>query len=501
MRFYVKSEEARAGSARASCRIKLGVDAAGLQIDRFYALVGPPRSPRAIVTRHQSDRSIPRTQILAERALATLNHYLHIEAVSGVVLLFAAALAFAWANSPAASSYDSLWHVPVSLGFGDFRFTESLHYYVNDVLMTVFFLVVGMEIRREIHEGALASLRLAALPLAAALGGIVAPALIYLSLNMDGAQSEGWAIPTATDIAFAVGVLALLGRSIPGNVRVFLLALAIIDDIVAVLVIAAFYSDGINYAGLLVAGAGILMVLALQRIGVGSAHIYVLPGAVLWIGLLWSGAHPTLAGVVLGLMTPAVSRPMRERPLDVASRAVTALHAHTTSTGIGSESVEHSLKQLRQAQREVLPPVTRVQMALHPWVAFGIMPLFALANAGVSLNGINLTVEGSQTVIIGIFLALVLGKPLGILVASWVTVRLGWCRLPDAVTWPSIFLVGLLAGIGFTMSIFIATLAFDNPSLLAAAKLGVLLASLAAGIVGLTWGWIYSRSERARTQT
>src|SRR5690606_38254918 len=229
----------------------------------------------------QQPVDLPTAQRLAERAFTTLESFLHIEAVSGIVLLVVAAIALIWANSPAAESYEALWHTPLALTLGNLEFSESLHFWINDGLMTIFFLVVGMEIRREIHEGALSSARQAALPLAAAIGGVGIPALIYLCFNSDPLRISGWAVPTATDIAFAVGILALLGRSIPGNVRVFLLALAIIDDIVAVLIIAFFYSDGLDISGFMVAGCGVLLVLGLQAIGVGSAFIYVVPGIIM----------------------------------------------------------------------------------------------------------------------------------------------------------------------------------------------------------------------------
>ena len=448
------------------------------------------------MTRHPLRQTLPRAQLLAERAFSTLERFLHIEAVSGTVLMLAAAIALIWANSPAAASYHALWHTPISIGLGSHVFSQSLHFWINDALMAVFFLVVGMEIRREIHEGALASLQLATLPLAAALGGVVVPALIYVALNTDATTLRGWAVPTATDIAFAIGVLALLGRSIPGNVRVLLLALAIIDDIVAVLIIAIFYSGGLDFSGLLVCGLGLLMVLGLQQIGTGSAWAYVLPGAVLWLGLLQTGVHPTLAGVVLGLMTPVLPGRLREQPLDMATRALGELN---TGSGGSPHELAGPLKQLRHAQREVLPPVIRVQMALHPWVAFGVMPLFALANAGVTIDGVDLSLGGAQTVTLGVVLALVLGKPLGVVAASWLAVRLGWCRLPPGVSWSSVFLVGLLAGIGFTMSIFIATLAFDDANLLNAAKLGVLLASLVAAVLGLSWGFLQAAHARRNT--
>nr|WP_315184219.1 Na+/H+ antiporter NhaA [uncultured Albidiferax sp.] len=447
--------------------------------------------------RQELHRTPHAAQRVAQRAFATLDRFLHIEAASGVVLLIAAAIALVWANSPLADSYHALWHTPVSIGVGHFEFSQTLHFWINDGLMAIFFLVVGMEIRREIHEGALSSLRQAALPLAAAIGGVVVPALVYLALNPQPIRQDGWAVPTATDIAFAVGILALLGRSIPGNVRVFLLALAIIDDIVAVLVIALFYSGGLDYSGFAVAALGILMVLGLQQMGIGSAYAYVVPGAIVWIGLLMTGAHPTLAGVVLGLMTPVRPPRTRESPLHVASRVVNDLLDREAQDAKNADSLAYPLHELRLAQRDILPPVTRVQMALHPWVAFAIMPLFALANAGVGLGGVDLSAEGPQWVMLGVALALALGKPLGVVSLGWLMVRLGWCQLPPGVSWGGICLAGLLAGVGFTMSIFIAMLAFADPNLLGAAKLGVLLGSLVAALLGLGWGVVYARRLRA----
>ncbi|KAF1051159.1 MAG: Na(+)/H(+) antiporter NhaA [Stenotrophomonas maltophilia] len=439
-------------------------------------------------------RAIPHTQRLAQRAFAALERFLHIEAVSGIVLLIAAIIALVWANSPFADSYEALWHAPISFGIGHWSFSQSLHFWINDGLMTVFFLVVGMEIRREIHEGALASLQQALLPVVAAIGGVAVPALIYLALNADPSRAHGWAVPTATDIAFAVGVLALLGRSIPGNVRVFLLALAIIDDIIAVLIIAFFYAGGLDYSGFIVAGIGILMVLGLQRLGIGSAFAYLLPGAVTWCGLLMTGAHPTLAGVILGLLTPVRPMPLREHPLELVARLTQELLGRADRE---QGELAHPLKHLRQAQRELLPPVVRVQTALHPWVSYGIMPLFALANAGVALGGVDLGAHGPHWVLTGVALALVLGKPLGVISVTWAMVRLGGLRLPDGVSWGGVCLIGLLAGIGFTMAIFIAMLAFNDAELLAAAKLGVLLGSVVSAVLGLAWGLVYARRQRA----
>lgn len=430
-----------------------------------------------------SPRPLPRAQALTEKAFAAFERFLHIEASSGIVLLLAATLALAWANSPGAHDYHALWEWPVTLGLGGFIDVHSLHFWINDGLMTVFFLVVGLEIRREIHAGSLSNLRQALLPMVAAVGAVAVPALIYVGFNADPARHHGWAVPTATDIAFAVGVLALLGRSLPGSVRMFLLTLAVIDDVIAVLIIAVFYSGGLDWSGFLVVGLGVLMVLGMQSLGIGAAFAYVFPGAVVWLGFLMTGAHPTLAGVVLGLLTPVVPRAMREAPRETMARAAERL-------ADGDVVPSHlPLRQWRMAERELLPPATRLIDALHPWVAFGIMPLFALANAGVSLQGTDLAEGGSHWVMAGVAVALVLGKPVGVFATTWLLVKLRLCRLPAGMDWSGTLLVGLLAGIGFTMSIFIAMLAFHDPNQMAAAKLGVLLGSLVAAVLGLGWGW------------
>jgi NhaA family Na+:H+ antiporter len=417
-------------------------------------MVGPPRGIRAPMNDQLPGTDLSKSRPLVDRALATIQHFLHVEAISGIVLLAAAAAALLWANSPFAHSYHDLWNLPIPLRVGELAFVRPLHFWINDALMTVFFLVVGMEIRREIHEGALSRLDQAILPVLAAFGGVAVPALIYLAFTAASGHDQGWAIPTATDIAFAVGVLALLGKSIPGNVRVFLLALAIIDDIIAVLIIALFYTSGLDLNGFGVAALGVLLALGFQRLGLGSAHAYIVPAFIVWAGFLTAGVHPTLAGVALGLITP-----------------------------------------VRSPRPEIEPPVIRVETALHPWVAYGIMPLFALANAGVSFTGMELA-GGVQFVTLGVALALCLGKPVGVIGATWLAVRTGRCRLAPDVSWGGVCLIGLLAGIGFTMSIFIAMLAFSDDKLLDAAKLGVLLGSLISVTLGLGWGAEYAQRRR-----
>ena len=434
---------------------------------------------------------IPPLHRVTMKASSAFARMLHIEAMSGIVLLIAAAIALIWANSPWAASYFATWHAPLALTLGPWTWSTDLHFFVNDVLMTIFFLVVGMEIRREMYNGALADVRQALLPIIAALGGVVVPALIYVALARGDAQLlNGWAIPTATDIAFAVGVLALLGKSIPGPLRIFLLALAIIDDIVAVLIIAFFYSGGLDYSGFGIALVGLVLVLLFNRMGVAAAWAYVVPGAILWLGLLHTGAHPTLAGVVLGLMTPVAMRPAQRHHLDVAEQALTRIRSHAQRGQFEVDVLHHELRIATTAQRDLLPPVFRLPAMLHPWVAFGVMPIFALANAGVQFGGMDLAATGPHTVFWGVLLALVLGKPLGVFLATFLAVKSGVSPLPGGINWRGVLLVGVLAGIGFTMAIFVGGLAFSDAALLSAAKLGILAASATAAIVGLVYGFI-----------
>jgi NhaA family Na+:H+ antiporter len=432
------------------------------------------------------------------RIFTALERFLHVEAAGGIVLLIAAAFALAWANSSWAHSYEALWHAPVTLGVGAFISTQSLHFWINDGLMTIFFLVVGLEIRREIHEGALSNLRLAAVPLIAASGGVIVPALIYSAFNLDPLTHRGWAVPTATDIAFAVGILALLGKRVPPVVRVLLLALAIIDDIAAILVIAFFYSSGVKLAGLGIVVIGMLGVLLFQRMAVRSAFAYLIPGAVVWGGLLYAGVHPTLAGVALGLMTPVVPLAGRDDPFQIASRALEDFHSRAETSNGGVHDLVQPVQALGRAQQQLIAPVLSVQATLHPWVAYGIMPLFALANAGVSLQGVSFADASSITVGLGIVVGLVVGKPVGIVLLTLLAARVGLCVLPVGINARSLLVVGCLAGIGFTMSIFISNLAFTDAALLGAAKLAVLAASLIAGVIGLVLGSAIFKPSRDR---
>jgi NhaA family Na+:H+ antiporter len=420
-----------------------------------------------------------------------LEQFLKIQAASGIVLLVCAVVAMVWANSPWQASYFALWHTHVQLSFGPIHFERDLHFVINDILMVLFFFVVGLEIRREIHQGELSELRRASLPAAAALGGMVVPALIYVSLNRGTPGAGGWGVPMATDIAFAVGILALLGKRVPAALRVLLLALAIIDDIGAILVIAIFYSSGGDYVGgLSVVGAGVLGVVLLQRIGVRSPWAYTIPGFVVWLGFLDAGVHPTIAGVLLGLMAPVRSWFGETGFIEEAEAALDEFRSTAARSDHDEHELVHALDRIKKARTEALPPVVRLEEALNPWVAFGIMPLFALANAGVTLGSVDVGAAGAGAIAMGVVVGLALGKPLGIVGCSFLAVASGLSKLPHGVDFRGLTVVGLLGGIGFTMALFIGQLAFTDAGSLGIAKLAVLVASAVAGILGLILGWL-----------
>jgi NhaA family Na+:H+ antiporter len=420
----------------------------------------------------------------ARRARRPLDRFLHVEAASGIVLLAATAVALAWANSPWAGSHAWFWHTPIGVRIGAFAFERSLEWFVNDALMVIFFFVVGMEIRRELHHGELSEWRRAALPAAAALGGMLAPAAFYLAVAGAPATRSGWGVPMATDIAFAVGLLTLLGKRVPAALRVLLLALAILDDLGAILVIALFYSTGVEAAGLLLAGAGLAGVFVLQWVGVRAKLAYIAPGLLIWAGIYAAHIHPTIAGVIIGFATPVRAWLGPEGFLAGVQRELVELRSQAGA--ISSHDLFVSLQRVAVARREAVSPADGLIELLHPWVAFGIMPVFALANAGVSLELGSL--GEARVVAVAVMLGLVVGKPIGILLATWLALRLGIARLPNGIGLPHLAVLGMVAGVGFTMALFVAQLAFADPRLLAAAKIGVLGGSLAAGLMGLLAG-------------
>lgn len=410
--------------------------------------------------------------------------FFRTEAAGGLLLLGAALFAVLWANSPWADAYARLFSLRIFVGAGSLSLSKPLLLWINDGLMALFFFVVGLEIKREILVGELASLRQALLPMAGAAGGMAVPAVLYAVFNVGKEGALGWGIPMATDIAFALGVLALLGDRVPASLKVFLAALAIVDDLGAVLVIAFFYGEGVQ-TPFLFAGVGLLAFLVLlSRAGVQRIGPYGLTGLAVWALFLKSGVHPTVAGVLVALVIPARVAVQGPLFMDRARRFI-AEFASEMGGGILLTPRQHeAVVGLTEAAREASSPLQRLEHALHPWVTFGVMPVFALANAGVALgSGGSAGVVGP--VAMGTAAGLLLGKPLGIMAGVYVVVRSGLGRLPEGTGWRSFAGVGCLAGIGFTMALFIATLAFGEGPLLAQAKTAILAASALSGGAGV----------------
>jgi len=412
------------------------------------------------------------------RLTRPLERFLHVEAASGVVLVVCAVAALVLANSPWSESYLAFWKTPMGFWVGGFELRHSLQHWVNDGLMAVFFFVIGLEVKREISLGELESPRRAALPVAAAVGGMAAPAAMYLWLQGDGPARSGWAIPMATDIAFVVGCMALLGPRIPRGLRVFLLALAIADDIGAVLAIAIAYTDTIDGTALGLGAAGIVGIALLARLGVRSLLVYTLLGAAVWLAFHESGVHATIAGVILGLQTPARSYLERSGLGRFLERTGELLRGEDEGA-TGAHRVAR-VRELRRATRESVSPLEYIETVLHPWVGFVIMPVFALANAGVPFRASDL----GDPVALAVMAGLVAGKPVGIVGAALLAVRLRLSSLPEGVTWGAVVGASFLAGIGFTMALFISGLALEGEQL-NAAKVGVFAASVVAAVLGM----------------
>lgn len=378
-------------------------------------------------------------------ATATSNDgtsFLSKETLGGMLLMVGAAAALLISNSPLYEGYKAFLDIPVSVSVSAFNIDKPLLLWVNDGLMAVFFFLVGLEIKREVLEGKLSSADRASLPLVAAIGGMAIPAAVFVTINWGTPENlAGWAIPSATDIAFALGILALLGPGVPAALKVFLLGIAIIDDLGAILAIAIFYTSDLSIESLVFSAAGMLILVAMNRMGVRQIAPYALIGIIVWAGVLKSGVHATLAGVVVALIIP-----------------------------------------MRDSRGE--SPLERAEHALFPWVSYFIMPLFAFVNAGVALQGLSMS-DLLDPLPIGIVLGLFVGKQLGVMAFTWLSVRVGLCRLPDGVTWRQTYGVACLTGIGFTMSLFIGTLAFDSPQQLDAVRLGVLMASACSAVVGV----------------
>ena len=420
-----------------------------------------------------------------EKLTYPIQEFLHQQASGGILLIIATVIALAWANSPFADSYHHLWHTYIKIDVGGIGLNYSLHHWINDGLMVIFFFVVGLEIKREMLVGELSTAKKAALPIAAALGGMIFPALIYTVFNLGSESASGWGIPMATDIAFVVGILALLGNRVPLALKIFILALAIVDDLGAVLVIAIFYTSNISLTSLMIAGGLIVLLIAMNRLGVRNLLVYTFVGIALWLAFLKSGVHATVAGVLLAFTIPVSSR---INTMKFKKETESLIKEFDNAGEHGEDVLTNSerlsiVDQIENNCEKILTPLQRFEHGLHPWVSFFIMPVFALANAGVTI-GSGLSSALTHPVSIGIILGLFIGKQIGIFGFSYLAVKLKLASEPEGVSWKKIYAASVLAGIGFTMSLFIANLAFNSPELLNISKVGILTGSLLSGIVG-----------------
>jgi NhaA family Na+:H+ antiporter len=430
-----------------------------------------------------------------DKILSPFEEFIHRQTTSGLLLMATAILALVMANSALSHFYLHTLHIPVSIGFGSWQLEMSLHHWINDGLMTLFFFVVGLELKREMLVGELANIKNAILPIGAAIGGMVAPALIYFAINPDGEAAAGWGIPMATDIAFAIGALAILASRVPKSLITFLVALAIVDDLGAVLVIALFYTETIAFTPLFVAGGLFLLLLGFNMSGIRKTTPYLIVAIGLWYALLLSGIHPTLAGILGAFAVPAIPKYDPALFSIHVKKIMTKFdESHQPGTNVmTNEPLDKILHKLEHSVESVGVPLKRLEHRWHIPVAYIIIPIFALANAGIVLEFSSFSDTISHPVTLGVTIGLTLGKFIGITGVSWVLLKLGVAQLPNETRFTQIAGVSLLAGIGFTMSIFVAQLGFgSNHELLLMAKTGILAASLLAGLAGYTWLYLVS---------
>jgi Na+:H+ antiporter, NhaA family len=434
----------------------------------------------------RSHRMVPR------QIVGPLDRFLRTEVGSGFLLLGAAFIALVWSNV-AETSYETFWTTSVSVEIGSLSLSEDLRHVINDLLMAVFFYVVALEVKREFLFGGLQDRRTAAVPVAAALGTMVGAAVVYVAVNLDGGALSGWAIPIATDIAFALAVLGVAGRRAPPELRAFMLTLAVVDDLGTIGVIALFFGDAISLAWLGGALLAVILVLVLQRLHVRTLVPYLLLAGALWVAVFESGIHATIAGVVLGFLTPAWPFYPREE-----TGGIIASHLESIKANPDVEFDAATMDEASRLAREAVSPLARMESALHPWSAFVVLPLFALANAGVPVSLEELGDALTSQIGLGILLGLVVGAPIAGIGLAYASVRFSGARLPPGLDWPAIAGVAPLKGIGFTVAIFIATLAFDDPERIDEAKLAILIASALAAIIGLTALAFQARRRSAR---
>ena len=429
-----------------------------------------------------SDGTSPPNQYRVTGLKDHAHSFIHTEEVGALILLAAAAFAVILANSPFSESYGAFWHTHILIETPLFHISEDLQHLVNDALMAIFFFVVGLEIKREILHGELSTFRRASLPVFAAIGGMAAPAFIYFLINPSGESAVGWGIPMATDIAFALGVLALLGRRAPTELRVFLLGLAVVDDLGAISVIAIFYTDTIHWESLGIALAILVTIGVLVRVGIRSLVVFIIMGFLVWYFFLESGIHATAAGVLLAILVP--SRVNIDRR-DEATLLDNLVHDLQMAIDTGDDQrAEMIVEEIEKVTQRAESPLERLETKTHPWVSLVILPIFALANAGITVTGDTLSAATDSTITVGVVLGLLLGNPIGIFGITWIAVRLGIGQLPSGVTWSHILGVSFLAGIGFTVAIFISTIAFDDSGLVTQAKMGIFGASILAAVIG-----------------
>ncbi len=423
------------------------------------------------------------------------------EVISSMLLLVASVSAVYWANSFLSKTYDHLMHMPLVLGVGHWDASTTFLHWVNDGLMSLFFFTVGLEIKREVLVGELASMKMALLPIIAAVGGMLVPGLIYMLFNHGTPYAAGWGIPVATDIAFSLGAIALFGKKLPTGLRVFLAAFAIADDLGAVMIIALFYTKGIVVSYLLAAVIFVLALFIANILWVRWLPVYIVLGIATWVAIMGSGVHATVAGVVVALLIPAQAKYSTGRFVRKARRIIDRMEYQEDISEYWYSILlqpEHlnSVHALEKACQQVETPLQRLEHALHPWVAFLILPLFAFGNAGLSFEGMHMS-SALHPVTLGIVLGLFVGKPLGIATAAYIAVKTGVAALPDEVRWSHIIGASMLGGIGFTMSLFISGLSFFSPELLNYSKLGVLAGSILSGLGGVIFlGWNYRRMKR-----
>jgi len=426
----------------------------------------------------------------SEQSLGKQDHgffqrFLHSEVAGSVVLLACTILALVWANSPAAASYEELTQTYVGISWGDHAFKLSLQHWINDLLMAVFFFVVGLEIKREMVLGELSSFKQAILPVTAAIGGMVVPAAIYLMFNASGEGQSGWGIPMATDIAFALGILAIFGKRVPLGLKVFLTALAIADDMGAVLVIALFYTEKVSVSALVVAAVFLFLLLAASKANVRRIGVYVVLILGVWLAVFASGVHATVAGILVAMAVPVRARLDPHQFVEMLKASWSKLEKSTlTQESMVSNNEQYeALRTIDLAATDMLPPGLVLERYLHLGQAFLILPLFAFFNAGVRIDGDIFEVLANP-ISLGIVLGLVLGKQIGVFLFSWLAIKSGRAALPSGVTWGQIWGASCSAGVGFTMSLFISELAFKSPEIVSEAKIGILAASLVAGVLG-----------------